>query len=299
MSSEPTKTDWLHAPLKWAGGKLQVLKHLVPLLPSGDRFVEPFTGSAVVSLNVDYPRYWLSDNNPELIGFYEVVRDRPDDYVQAVKALFIAENNRAEAYEALRAEYNAGPALFRRAVLFLYLNRFGFNGLYRVNKKGIFNVPFGRYPMPGAREHELRALAVRLRAAVFTHSDFESVIDQTGAGDVVYCDPAYVPLSPTANFAAYTSGQFTMADQNRLARAAERAQGRGATVIISNHDTEVTRSLYAAAEVISFEVRRTISQNAQTRGKVCELLAVYPASSAASKRTPNRRSKASTAKTAE
>ena len=270
-------TRFAHSPLKWAGSKLQVLPHILPLLPPMERWVEPFVGSGTVFLNIpSRSRALLSDNNPDLIGFLTALRDGGEPFLAEVAELMVPGNNVRERFDALRDEYNGTSEGWRRAVLFLYLNRHCFNGLYRVNSKGLYNVPFGKVGTPLGRDFELRRLSERLQGVEIEKADFEAVLGRCGAGDVVYCDPAYVPLSLTANFRAYTAGHFSLHDQERLAFHAERARERGATVLISNHDTPLTRQLYAAAEgVESFPVRRTISRNANERGAVLELIAIY------------------------
>ncbi len=268
--------DYHRPPLKWAGGKFALLGRILPKLPPGQRLIEPFLGSCVVALNAGPRRLYLSDYNERLINFYRVVRDLPSELLEESAPLFQACNNR-EAFEALRAEFNArlAPGSVRDAALFLYLNRHGFNGLYRVNSKGVFNVPFGRYARTLHPREALERLSARLADAELGSRDFELSLAEAGPGDVVYCDPAYVPLSATSYFASYTDRSFGLADQERLAFFAERAAERGATVVISNHDTPVTRRLYGAAQIESFAVRRSISSDTLNRGHAAELLAVY------------------------
>ncbi|MFT5430359.1 MAG: DNA adenine methylase [Myxococcota bacterium] len=270
-----TPPKYLRPPLKWAGGKHRVLGEILPRLPKGKRLIEPFLGSAVVFLNADYPTYVVADKNEALVGFYRFLRDDPEELIQRVGALFTDENNESAQFYALRAQFNASTCPKERAVLLFYLNRHAYNGLYRVNSRGIFNVPYGRFKRPKIYEERLRALASKLENASLQHGDFETVMDQAGPGDVVYCDPAYHPLSNTAKFSSYTAGGFGPDGQKRLAECARAACARGATVAISNHNVPFTQDIYAGAIIHEFDVRRTISRDITNRGMAPELLAVF------------------------
>lgn len=262
-------------PLKWAGGKYSVLGHVLKALPPAGRFVEPFLGSAVVFLNAEYPAYLLSDVNPDLVAFYRCLKRDGASFVEACRSLFEPSFNEPEAFYRLRDRFNASVDADERARLLLYLNRHAYNGLYRVNKSGRFNVPFGRYKRPLFPSDAMMAFHRKAQSADIVRCDFEDTMSRCTKGDMVYCDPAYVPLSPTASFTAYASGGFGMADQRRLARVARRLARHGVTVAISNHDNSITRDLYAGADIVSFEVRRTISQKIDKRGLAPELIAIF------------------------
>lgn len=262
--------------LKWAGGKLRVIERIRATLPAGRRLVEPFAGSAAVSLNTDYDAYLLADSNPHLIELYRVLQRRGPAFVEACRAFFGATHNDPEVYYRLREEFN-NPATDpeRRAALFVYLNRHGYNGLCRYNASGLFNVPFGRYKRPYFPEREMLAFHARADRAEFLCADFETVMTATVAGDVVYCDPPYVPLSASASFTAYSAGGFSAADQGRLARVAGECAARGVPVLISNHDRPEVRRAYRDARLEDFPVRRFISCNGSKRGHARELLALF------------------------
>jgi DNA adenine methylase len=197
-------------------------------------------------------------------------------FCSACQELFTPENNTEAAFYRLRGEYNTCRDRIRNAALFIYLNRHCFNGLYRVNANGQFNVPFGRYDAPYFPAAEMLACANKLAYAEVSALDFRYAIRQAGAGDVGYCDPPYTPLSESANFTGYASGGFTQKDQEDLAGLAIQATKRGAVVVISNHDTPYTRRLYErAAEIVSLLVQRNISCDGGNRGKAKELLAVF------------------------
>lgn len=261
--------------LKWAGGKSKLVPRIAELLPPSGRLVEPFLGSGAVYMGLpDYGGYLLADANPDLTDLYGILRDGGRGFVEEVRRLFVPGNNVRAAYNALREEFNATPqGTARRAALFVYLNRHCFNGLCRYNAAGGFNVPFGSQAQPYFPEREMLDFAARAvaRRAVFRHADFRAVMAEAGEGDVVYCDPPYVPLSATASFDSYAKGGFSPKDHRDLADACRAAAARGATVVLSNHDTPEARALYMGAEFRAIEVRRSVSGNAN-RGKAAEVL---------------------------
>ena len=261
--------------LKWAGGKYPLLDDIKRHLPQGECLIEPFVGAGSVFLNTDFSRYILADINSDLISLYNIVKTRTDEYVQASRELFMPETNQAEVYYRFREEFNASQDPFRRAVLFLYLNRFGYNGLCRYNLRGEFNVPFGRYKKPYFPEAELYHFAEKAQNAEFYCLSYEECMNRADSNSVVYCDPPYAPLSATANFTAYHTNSFSPKEQAHLAEMAEKLVSKQIPVLISNHDTPDTREWYRAAKHFQVKVRRSISSNGGTRKKVNELLALY------------------------
>lgn len=239
--------------------------------------MEPFLGSGALFLNSDFDRYLLADGNGDLIDLFQRLVDDGDALIETARALFTPDMNHAGRYYALREEFNRTRHSRRRAAIFLYLNRHCYNGLCRYNGSGAFNAPFGRYLRPYFPERELRACIAKARHATFVHADFEDTLARARRGDVVYCDPPYTPISRTAHFTAYNTGGFQWSDQVRLANLAGKLAGRGVRVVISNHDTLITRALYEGlgARLTGFKVRRTISCNATRRNRVGELLAVF------------------------
>jgi DNA adenine methylase len=155
------------------------------------------------------------------------------------------------------------------------MNRHGYNGLCRYNLKGQFNVPFGRYKKPYFPRKELLHFWQKSQRATFVCEDFAQVMKRARRGNVVYCDPPYVPISPTAYFTSYAQTGFSLHDQERLALLACKLSQRSVTVVISNHENEFTRSLYQDAKIVSFPVRRSISCHGSKRGEADELLAIY------------------------
>ena len=263
--------------LKWAGGKYRILDRILQELPAGARFVEPFAGSCAVYLNANFPEAFICDLNSDLINLYRHIQQEGEDFIQYCAAFFTQANNTRSGYMALRDRLNASSGARERAAMLLYVNRHAFNGLIRYNSKGGFNVPFGKYKKPYFPLTELWAFYRKTRATVteFVAADFRSVFSRLKPGDVVYCDPPYVPLSRTAGFTAYAGSAFQVRDQNDLAACAEEAWQKGIHVVLSNHDTEITRKLYSSAILKRFAVRRFISCDGGNREAVPELLAVY------------------------
>lgn len=261
--------------LKWPGGKFRVLDRILPKLPNGVRLVEPFAGSAAVSLNASFASALVADFNVDLINLYRSIQVDQPRFLADAGGLFDGSHNNRESFDALRAEFNASDDAFRRSVIFVYLNRHGFNGLCRYNARGKFNVPFGRYTNPGFPRREIEAFGAGAQTMEFAHTDFMSTMSGANRGDVIYCDPPYVPLSVTSNFTSYAPSAFGFAQQKALAEKARECASRGVPVVISNHDTAESRALYQGAEIHCFEVQRFISSKASTRGKAPELLAIF------------------------
>lgn len=264
--------------LKWAGNKFRIIERVKKRLPTGKRLVEPFTGSGAVFLNTNYDEYLLSDANRDLIELYTILRDEGETFIEEARRYFSGQYNDEESFYELREEFNVARKHETRATLFLYLNRHGYNGLCRYNAKGRFNVPFGRYKRPYFPEKELRAFHLKAQRAEFKLNSFEQTMAQGRQGDVIYCDPPYVPLTASANFTSYSAGGFSMAQQQLLTELARDNAARGVPVLISNHNTELTRRLYKGAGADcgrAFSVQRYISCNGQQRDKASELLALF------------------------
>ncbi len=262
--------------LKWAGGKYKLIEELNTCFPESKTLIEPFVGAGSVFLNTSFESYILNDINADLIALYQHLRDNPDKYIQEARAYFTEGNNYPDNYYPIRAEFNQETDSFRRSVLFLYLNRFGYNGLCRYNQSGGFNVPFGRYVKPYFPEKELYFFAEKSQKAIFSCLPFQQVMKQAKKGQFIYCDPPYAPISATANFTSYAKGGFGVKEQKELAELAEKVSSKKKlSVIISNHDTTFTRELYSRAELRLLKVSRSISQKGGSRKKVSELLAIY------------------------
>lgn len=269
--------------LHWAGGKAK----LVPLLSSlidfnrYTKIMEPFAGTGALSFacadKVD--QIILNDANDDLMTMYRSIKGDVEDFIKLAREYFSEDYNTPEAYYRIRNCFNANKRDYlnvRIGAVFLYLNRFGYNGLCRYNKKGEFNVPFRHnHKLPNFPEAEIRDIAEKLKKTNLMCSDFYNLVDLTTSDFVVYLDPPYVPLSETSNFTGYC-GTFDMHDQELVAQFARNAQKNGALVLISNHDLPVTRELYHdASEIITTDARRMISCKGDKREVVKELIAIY------------------------
>lgn len=260
--------------LKWAGGKAKIAHKISSALPKARVLVEPFVGGGSVFMNTDYEYYILSDINPDLISLYRMLKYvGANQFIKDLQAhLFTPEQNSQAQFLKWRDEFNTTSDSYKKALIFVYLNRHGFNGLCRYNKNGIFNVSFGSYKAPYLPEAEIRAFEKKISRIELHCWSFACAFEFAPADSVIYCDPPYVPLSATSNFTSYSADGFTAIDQQKLA---DLAMSSNVPVVISNHDTPFTRALYKSAAISAFDVQRNISQNGGNRGKAKELIAVF------------------------
>ena len=245
--------------LKWAGNKYRCLDNILTSLPAANRLIEPFTGSAAVFINAEYPNYILAEDNKDLVTLFHYLQEEGESFIAYCEAYFCAANNCAPQYYLLRSQFNTCTNPRQRAAMFLYLNRHGYNGLCRYNLKGIYNVPFGRYIKPYFPRAEMSYFHNKSQNATFIHSDFRDTFMK----------------AQTSNFSSYTNKKFGEQEQITLAKLAMDCAARGITVIISNHDTDFTRHHYRDSEIKSFPVKRSISCHPENRIAVQELLAVF------------------------
>ncbi|HET9844019.1 MAG TPA: Dam family site-specific DNA-(adenine-N6)-methyltransferase [Gammaproteobacteria bacterium] len=278
MKSGPYNCKYFRPFLKWPGGKYRLLQHLQPQFPQASLLIEPFVGAGAIFLNTDYANNWLNDINADLIGLYMHLQKEGEIFIKEAKKFFSQKNNTPGRYYLLRDHFNQSNDTYEKALLFLFLNRFGFNGLCRYNNKGIYNVPFGKYKKPYFPEIELFRFLERSKQLQFFNVDYQEMMQKAANHTkeaVIYCDPPYVPLSKTANFTQYSGKIFDFTDQINLARLSEQLAKQGKTVIISNHDLPATRLLYQKAQIFSIKVSRVISAIAKKRILVPELIAVF------------------------
>ena len=251
-----------------------MLPEILQSLPSQiDTYYEPFAGSAAVFFALHsqgrFRRAVLGDRNQELIDVYRALKRDVD---AVIKALLKHSYDKA-VYYRVRAMAPASLDLYERAARTIYLNKTGFNGLYRVNRAGKFNVPFGRYTNPKiCDEGRLRRAAQALQGVRLKAGDFAKICASATQGDAVYFDPPYVPLSRTSSFTAYHSEAFDDAEHERLAATFDDLVARGVRVALSNSDTPKTRGLYEAHKTRRILVARPINSNTTRRGNVAELL---------------------------
>ena len=289
--------------LKWAGGKRQLLPQLRRFYPHGfGRYIEPFFGSGAVFFDLHQAgRLWnhdavLIDSNADLIGCYEVVRDRPDEVARELDALAEVHARDGEAhYYAIRdLQFNPLRARLRHAdghiaytpqlaAMLIYLNRTGFNGLFRLNAGGAYNVPAGRYAHPKISDRpKLLGVAGALAGprVQVRRDSFETALEIAEAGDFLYIDPPYAPVSATANFTSYTASGFTLRDQERLQGAVIALASRGCHVLVSNSTAGEIAALYdtnvaaraAGLRTTRVPARRAVNSDATRRGPIEEFL---------------------------
>jgi DNA adenine methylase len=257
--------------LKWAGGKTQLLGQLIPLLPGSgiNRYHEPFIGGGALFFAVGPPRSYLSDLNPDLVNCYQVIRGQVEDLIEALDEHVYEQ----EYYYEIRAQDPRDLGDVDRAARFIYLNRTCFNGLHRVNRKGQFNVPFGRYSNPTICDADnLRRVASALRSTTLQCAGFEKVLDRARAGDLVYFDPPYQPISATSSFTSYTSSTFGPTQQAALADVFCQLDRKGVKVMLSNSDAQFIRDLYEGFEISEVQAHRNINRDAARRGPITELV---------------------------
>ena len=259
--------------LKWVGGKGQLLAQMQPMLPPKyGRYFEPFVGGAALFFHLRPSRATLTDVNPELVDCYVAVQKHVEDVIRALQQ---HEHDETHFY-AVRAQDRSTLSLAERAARTIYLNKTGYNGLYRVNRAGRFNVPFGRYDNPGYRQPEalanLRACARALKGVDIRVRDFGDVAGHARKGDFVYFDPPYVPVSSTSDFTSYIPGGFGLAEQERLADVFARLAKKGVHVVLSNSDTPAVRELYGRFRIDRVLAMRSVNSKVSGRGKVGEVV---------------------------
>lgn len=279
--------------LKWAGGKRALMDEILTRLPDGpiELYVEPFLGGGAVFLELARQgrirKAILNDRNPELVATWSMVRDEPEALIEAVRQWDACE----ATYYHVRDELE--PAALdpvTQAARVVWLNRTCFNGLYRKNRSGHFNVPFGRYKSVHIDEDNLRAVSVALANVVIYDFDFESILEMAGPGAVVYCDPPYWPVSKTASFNCYDGLAFGVEEQERLAACFAALPDQGAYGILSNSWTDETLELYErhGLYIDAVEARRSINSKGSGRGPVPEVMATTHARRVAVGATPLR-----------
>jgi len=264
--------------LKWAGGKTQLLDQFEPLYPPPGgirRYLEPFLGSAAVFFHVRRlikpVEAVLSDGNEELINAYRCIQTDPGKVIRQLTKH--RNHHSAFHYYSTRARKTGKMSAVARAARFIYLNKTCFNGLYRVNGQGAFNVPIGRYKNPSILDPEnLRSVADALRGVTLHVAHFREVVGRAEKGDFIYFDPPYHPLSPTSSFTSYTRTPFSARDQERLSEIYGELSRKGCRVMLSNSDCPFIRNLYRGYDLRKVKARRSINSRADRRGRISELV---------------------------
>jgi len=262
--------------LKWAGGKGRLLPELIARLPkSFAGYHEPHVGSGALFFELAsrgvLSQVYLSDSNPSLIDTYVAVRDQVEDVIAILKKH--QKKHDQDYYYLVRALDPSRLPLAGRAARVIYLNRTCYNGLYRENKSGQFNVPFGRYENPTICDGaNLRNVSRALSEVDIARRGYVSVIDWAKPGDFVYFDPPYHPLSATSSFTAYDRNGFTADDQRGLHDVFAELARRSVSVMLSNSDTPLIRELYAGFNIDRVYASRSINSKGNRRGKIAELI---------------------------
>ncbi len=273
LPSRPKKPD-AKPFLKWVGGKAQLLGKLRPLMPelaTSARYFEPFIGGGALFFSVKPRRPFLSDVNRELIDCYKAIKE---DVGRVISELEKHRYDRDHFY-AVRELSPDSLSLPARAARTIFLNKTGFNGLFRVNKKGQFNVPFGRFTNPNfCDEANLRACSLALKSAQLTVREFSGVEKLAKPGDFVYFDPPYDPVSKTSDFTSYSAGRFGQKQQEQLADLFGALSARGVYVMLSNSDTPLVNKLYAKHRIEKVAASRSINSKGEKRGPVGEVIVV-------------------------
>ncbi len=257
--------------LKWAGGKGKLIQQYIPYLPKKFKtYYEPFLGGAAVFFYLNPPLATLTDINAELVNAYRCVRDNVEELILNLEAHQLR-HCRDYYYEVRQSP---GVTNIEKAARLIYLNKTCFNGLYRENSKGAFNVPIGKYKNPKiCNPALLRSVSAALQNAQINVRPFEDILEHASScDDFVYFDPPYHPLSPTSNFTAYSRYSFTQDDQIRLKYVFAELAERGVKVMLSNSDCPFIRELYSDININSIIAPRLINSDARKRGKISEVL---------------------------
>ncbi|MBW5217422.1 DNA adenine methylase [Streptococcus pneumoniae] len=263
---------------KWTGGKRQLLPVIRELIPKTyNRYFEPFVGGGALFFDLAPKDAVINDFNAELINCYQQIKDNPQELIEILKVH--QEYNSKEYYLDLRSadrdERIDMMSEVQRAARILYMLRVNFNGLYRVNSKNQFNVPYGRYKNPKIVDEELiYAISVYINnnQLEIKVGDFEKAIVDVRTGDFVYFDPPYIPLSETSAFTSYTHEGFSFADQVRLRDAFKRLSDTGAYVMLSNSSSALVEELYKDFNIHYVEATRTNGAKSSSRGKISEII---------------------------
>lgn len=260
--------------VKWVGGKRQLMFELLKDMPkSYNRYFEPFIGGGALFFELQPEQAYISDMNEELINLYSVVRDNVYELIDDLSKHEVSKEYFLEIRNIDRTEKYAEFSNVERASRFIYLNRTCFNGMYRVNSQGQFNVPFGHYKNPRIiDENNLLNCSELLKKTEIKCADFSEILTKVKKGDFVYFDPPYVPLNETSSFTSYTKDGFDIDMQFKLRDVCDELDSLGVKFMLSNSDTKLVNELYANYEIKKVFASRQINANADGRGKITEVL---------------------------
>lgn len=256
--------------LKWAGGKTQLMHELLKRIPKKySAYFEPFIGGGALFFALAPKQSAIADINGDLVNSYEAVRDCPEEVIEALSKYV----NDKDFYYEVRAQNQEELSPTDRAARLIYLNRTCFNGLYRVNKNGQFNVPFAGYKNPNIVQAEKILSASKvLKGADIYHASFEKALISARSGDFIYLDPPYYPKGVYSDFKRYNKEQFYKEDHIMLAELYNELSERGCKVMLSNSDTPFTRDIYKNWRIDTVYAKRMINSDASKRGEVTEII---------------------------
>ena len=264
-----------HPFVKWAGGKRQLIPQIEEHLPQEyNTYIEPFIGGGALFFHLKPKNAVIIDINAELINTYKVIKNNVSELIQSLKK----HKNDKDYYYRVRSADREIESFQKwsdveKASRTIFMNRCCYNGLYRVNSKGFFNVPFGRYKNPKfCNEMNLNAVHETLKNALIIHGSFEVCLDHAEKGDFVYFDPPYHPLSETANFTSYTKDNFEKDSQVKLKEVFKKLDDRGCKVMLSNSYNDFILDLYEDFKIVTLSAKRAINSNASKRGEIKEIL---------------------------
>ena len=268
--------------LKWAGGKRHIARELEASFPpdwNSGTYIEPFIGGGAMFLHLNPSNALIADLNKRLVGFYSHIQKNLGEVFNGISTIAnefdgAPIEDKKDLYLRFRTQFNASDAdTLESAVLLYSLNKLCFNGLYRENSKGGFNVPFGQKKnFPPLIREDFEEVSRLLEHTEILNSDFEGTIARAKAGDFVYLDPPYIPIDITASFTSYHSEGFGVVDQQRLAEAMIELGKSGIKAMCSNSDTSLTREIYSQLNVTTIQAPRMVSAKASGRGSVSELV---------------------------
>jgi len=262
--------------VKWAGGKKQLIEQFKPLFPEKiNRYLEPFVGGGAVLFyvlkNYKPKDVFIFDINEELINTYQTIRDNVENLIKELNKLKQLHNK--ENYYKIRAEDPKLLSRLTRATRFIYLNKTCFNGLYRVNLSGGFNVPIGSYKNPLiCPEEDLREISKLLKNVKIISGDFEECLKYAKKNSFVYFDPPYYPLKNKKSFTTYAKGNFLEKEQEQLSKVFNKLDKKGCKVMLSNSDTDFIKGLYKKYPLKKVKATRMINCNGKNRGKINEVV---------------------------
>lgn len=260
--------------VKWVGGKRQLMFELIKNMPkSYNRYFEPFIGGGALFFELQPEHAYISDMNEELINLYSVVRDNVYELIKDLSKHEVSKEYFLEIRNIDRTEQYTELSDVERASRFIYLNRTCFNGMYRVNSQGQFNVPFGHYKNPRIIDkNNLLNCSELLKKTEIKCADFSEILTKVKKGDLVYFDPPYVPLNETSSFTSYTKDGFDINMQFKLRDVCDELDNKGVKFMLSNSDTKLVNELYVNYEIKKVFASRQINANADGRGKITEVL---------------------------